>query len=137
MDAANDQIAACGLQLKYHLGADARVNLPLQKGNWNDQDGELITNSYQIKENESLSLLQKGPDWKKSTSLRSLYRGGFKKDDQTETEEESKFSARISKGTETLTKTDRAPGWMHISNGGKGIAIGIKNFLKEYPKGSP
>lgn len=132
----NDQIAACGLQFKYHLDDDVSVTMPMFKGSWLDSDSGSVMQEVAINGQTPVELLQQGPDRKESTSLRSLYRNGFKTEDNKESKGDTPtFRATITKGDEKVAESQRAKGWLNVSDGKRGVGVGIKNFLKEYPKG--
>lgn len=131
----NDQIAASGIQLKYHLDENVNVSIPVNEGNWEDDQAKSILQEVSLNEKQAVKLLQKGPARRKSTSLRSAYRNGFKKDDNKESNSELVFEATVSKGEANVAKSERAKGWVNIADGKRGVGVGIKNFLKEYPKG--
>ncbi|MFT6795035.1 MAG: hypothetical protein ACJART_000166 [Maribacter sp.] len=131
----NDQIAASGIQLKYHLDENVNVSIPVNEGNWEDDQAKTILQEVSLNEKQAVKLLQKGPARRKSTSLRSAYRNGFKKEDNKESNSELVFEATVSKGETNVAKSERAKGWVNITDGKRGVGVGIKNFLKEYPKG--
>lgn len=131
----NDEIAASGIQLKYHLNENVNVSIPITEGDWQNDDAKKITKDVSLNDNKVVKLLQQGPDRVKSTSLRSLYGDGFKKEKTEEKKGSFQFEATISKGEENVAKSQRAKGWVNVADGQRGIGVGIKNFLKEYPKG--
>lgn len=132
----NDQIAACGLQFKYHLDENVNVSMPLYEGNWLEDNAPTDLKEVSIAKDTPVELLQQGPERRKSASLRSLYLSGFKKDEnKAETNEALNFEATIKKGGEKVAEAQRAKGWLNVSDGKRGVGIGIKNFMKEYPKG--
>lgn len=132
----NDQIAACGLQFKYHLDENVNVSMPLYEGNWLEDNAPTDLKEVSIAKDTPVELLQQGPERQKSASLRSLYLSGFKKDEnKAETNEALNFEATIKKGGEKVAEAQRAKGWLNVSDGKRGVGIGIKNFMKEYPKG--
>lgn len=131
----NDQIAASGIQLKYHLDENVNVSIPVNEGKWEDDKAKTVLQEVSLNEEQTVKLLQKGPARRKSTSLRSLYRNGFKKEDNKQENNELTFEATVSKGDTNVAKSERAKGWVNITDGKRGVGVGIKNFLKEYPKG--
>ncbi|MEB8329786.1 hypothetical protein OO009_10490 [Flavobacteriaceae bacterium KMM 6897] len=131
----NDEIAASGIQLKYHLNENVNVAIPINEGNWQDDDAKAIIEEVSLNNQKAVQLLQQGPERTKSKSLRSLYVNGFKKDGDEELKTKPTFEATISKGKENVVKSQRAKGWVNVTDGERGIGVGIKNFLKEYPKG--
>ncbi|SFB99992.1 hypothetical protein SAMN04487891_104266 [Flagellimonas taeanensis] len=132
----NDQIAGVGLQLKYHLDNNVSVSMPMYDGDWKDEDAKTVIEKVTVGGSETVQLLQKGPEGKKSPSLRSLYMSGFKKDeDQKEEELQPSFVATVDKAGDNVAQAQKAKGWINVSDGKRGVGVGIKNFLKEYPKG--
>ncbi|MDF0709020.1 hypothetical protein [Flagellimonas okinawensis] len=132
----NDQIAASGLQLKYHLDDDVSVSMPLYNGSWQNDGADTQLEEIAVGDQGPLQLLQKGPGYRKSTSLRSLYLNNFDDNEKSgDTGESLDFEATVSQGGKELAKTERAKGWMNITDGKRGVGVGIKNFMKEYPKG--
>jgi hypothetical protein len=91
----NDQIAASGIQLKYHLDENINVSIPVNDGSWQDDDAKTVLQEVSLNEEQTVQLLQKGPERRKSTSLRSLYRNGFKKGGNEESNNELQFEATV------------------------------------------
>jgi len=132
----NDQIAACGLQLYYHLDENIHIASPMHEGDWRSKLSTSIE-EVEIKTNDVVQVLQNGPERDNRPSLRSLYMNRYKKKNVVEakTSVKKEFTATISKGKDILKTSKRAKGWMNVTDGNRGICIGIKNFLEEYPKG--
>ncbi len=132
----NDQIAASGLQLKYHLDDNVSVSMPMYDGSWKNDDANTVMEEVITNDEAPVQLLQKGPGYRKSTSLRSLYLNKFKEDKGNEgSEKKLDFEAIVSKGEDHLAKSQRAKGWVNVTDGKRGVGVGIKNFMEEYPKG--
>lgn len=132
----NDQIAGIGLQLKYHLDDNVNVSMPLYEGSWKNDQANTVMEEVAANGETPIQLLQKGPDRRKTTSLRSLYLNNFdKKGENTESEKDMDFRATVSKGEANVAQTQRAKGWVNVTDGKRGVGLGIKNFMKEYPKG--
>lgn len=131
----NDQIAGSGIQLKYHLDENIQVSIPLNEGDWINDNAYTTLNKFSLNSKIPITLLQKGPKKKKAQSLRSLYMNEPDNKKEDSSGNDLVFKATVSKGSENLAISERAKGWMNISDGKRGVAIGIKNFLKEYPKG--
>ena len=125
----NDQIAACGIQLKYHLEKDVDVSMPLIEKIEQDDVAEVFSHKIHPNDKESIKLLQKGPD--------RIEKNGDEreKEEDQEVSSSGKFEATVTKGDTNMTKAGKAKGYATISNGTRGVSIGIKNCLKEYPKG--
>jgi len=131
----NDQIAGSGIQLKYHLDENVQVSVPLNEGDWKNDTANTTLNEFSLESETPVALLQTGPEKKKAQSLRSLYMNKPSSQQKEGSKHELDFKATVSKGSENIATAERAEGWMGISDGKRGVAIGIKNFLKEYPKG--
>ncbi|MBJ7882121.1 exo-rhamnogalacturonan lyase family protein [Gelidibacter salicanalis] len=117
----NDQISGSGLTFKYHLDKE------IQFSTSTNVDRDLNTNKefdlYSTGlENKKMGVLQTGPKQNKSNQK------------STSTEKEKGFSATVFNDGAQLVKAERAKGWINISDKSKGISVGIKNFLQEYPK---
>lgn len=129
----NDRIAACGLQLKYHLEGETTISMPLNKGDWHKENSE-----YTVREVQStkapVSMLQVGPERGSSESLRGYYMN--KENDKSSSPSKIQpFRASVHQKKEQLFAEQSAKGWLNIADDKRGISVGIKNFLKEYPKG--
>jgi hypothetical protein len=44
------------------------------------------------------------------------------------------FVAELASGSRVIERAERAEGWMDVSDEGRGVAMGIRHFLEEYPK---
>lgn len=117
----NDQIAGSGLTIKYHLDDDELEFITsTYDGDWYKETPSVEFNVNQIT-NKKIGVLQTGPkhnEFKNSTSTKRI----------------QGFDSRIYKGDKTLKHTQKAKGWIDISDSSRGISLGIKNFFKEYPK---
>ena len=131
----NDQIAACGLQLNYHLGGNIKMASPMFMGDWSDQESTTME-QIEVKDKDVVQVLQQGPERGNGPTLRGLYMSRFKKDKiQDKSVVNKEFKATVSKGKDMLLQAERAKGWINLTDGRRGISVGIKNFLEEYPKG--
>ncbi|MDF0718113.1 hypothetical protein PY092_18265 [Muricauda sp. 334s03] len=129
----NDKIAAIGLQLKYHLDDNATVSMPMYDGSWQNDEASTTIEETSLQGNTPVQLMQKGPSRRRAASLRNIYLN-----ETIETDDDSngiEFEATVKHGEDELAKSERAKGWMNITDGKRGIGVGIKNFMKEYPKG--
>lgn len=132
----NDQIAAIGLQFKYHLDDNVNVSMPLYEGSWKNDEAKTVMEEVTANGETPIQLLQKGPDRRKTTSLRSLYLNNFnKKGGNDESEKDLEFKATVSKGEANVAQAQKAKGWVNVTDGKRGVGLGIKNFMKEHPKG--
>jgi len=118
-----DRIAAAGLTLSLKLGGPGRALVGLREGKW-WRDGAARTVAHALDAASPLSLLQLGPKPDRMPPV----------PESSPTERIGGFSARLASGENVLAETERAAGWMDVSDGTRGVAIGIRHFLEEYPK---
>ncbi|MDB4291891.1 hypothetical protein N9954_00675 [Maribacter sp.] len=130
----NDQIASCGLKLKYHLNPGTTVSMPLYEGKWNESDRKYSLKKIRTSE-RAISLVQEGPERGSSESLRDYYMNKEKKIKDASTTKKVQFRASVSEQEKQRYDAEKAKGWLNISDEKRGVSVGIKNFLKEYPKG--
>ena len=117
----NDQISGCGLTFKYHLGKE------VQFATYTNQERDLNTRKDFDLYNAPLS-------YKKTGVLQIGPKQNSVKKGSTAMQREEGFIATIFEDKNTQKKAQRAKGWIDISDRTKGISVGIKNFLQEYPK---
>jgi len=117
----NDQISGCGLTFKYHLGEDLAVTTSIFEEKWYENAvSERFVDIPQPL--TKISLLQTGPKQNNPEGA------------STPTERVQGFNAKIFNSKSTFAEEEKAKGWIDISDGTRGIAVGIKNFFQEYPK---
>ncbi len=118
----NDQISGAGLTFKYHLGTDVMFSTStfIGRGFGKEQRTENYTSA--LSESENMGILQIGP------------KQDLKAKNSTPTERATGFKASIYKNKSVLSEAQRAKGWLDISDSSRGISVGIKNFIQEYPK---
>ena len=119
----DDRIAAAGLSVGLTLSGDRRLSTGLQEGTWWDE-GRHRTETYGVDGASDVSLLQTGPTPTRMPPAPSS---------STETRMGG-FAARLRAGDRTLAEAERADGWVDLSDERRGVAIGIRHFLEEYPK---
>jgi hypothetical protein len=122
----DDRIESTGLSLKYNLSGDITYTTAYYNGNWWQTDTtEAVILQEGLPENQEASLLQMGPKPDRvppvpnSTSEDRLDEG---------------YEASLQFGSDEQFSSERAPGWIDISDDKWGISIGFRNFFKEYPK---
>jgi len=116
----NDQIHSMGLNLKYNLEANKQFTTAYSLGNWSENKEEQIFVDS-LNDKSSASIFQEGP---KLT----------RKNNSSPEERIAGFNAKIRVGSDLKKQVQRAEGWANISDSKWGISLGIKHFLKEYPK---
>ncbi|MCL5246507.1 hypothetical protein M4I21_11845 [Cellulophaga sp. 20_2_10] len=117
----NDQISGCGLTFKYHLDKEVQFATSTNQDRDLNTDKEFDLYTAEVS-NQKMGVLQTGP------------RQNKKSEKSTPTQREVGFNATIFKGKKEEAKAQRAKGWVDVSDASKGISVGIKNFLQEYPK---
>lgn len=119
----NDQISGCGLTLVYHLDKNQQILTPIyDKGTIKENSNKYIL-KFDVPISEKINLIQTGPKQNSPTEF------------STPTKKSNGFVANVSVGDSIVDMATKAKGWIDISDASKGIAIGIKNFVEEYPKG--
>lgn len=131
----NDQIAGIGLQLKYHLDDNATVSMPLHDGSWQNDETPTTLKEANLQGGSPIQLLQKGPAKRKSPTLRDVYLNQTTQNSEDVNDKDVEFQATVTVGEDELAKSQRAKGWLNVTDGKRGIGVGIRNFMKEYPKG--
>lgn len=119
----NDQIAATGLSLQYKLQGENRYRCGYREGNWAKPKQAKVYETQNPGKREAC-VFQTGPKPDRIPPVPT-----------SSTEERiNGFKAVISVDGKDKKKMERAEGWADLSDDRWGIAIGIKNFLEEYPK---
>jgi hypothetical protein len=119
----NDRIAATGLALDLKLSAKRRFLTTVRDGKW-WEEGKQQTIAREIAAERELSLLQSGPNPTRMPPVQ----------ESSPDKRLEGFAAQVMVDEQTLAKAERADGWMSLSDEKWGAAVGIKNFLEEYPK---
>jgi hypothetical protein len=118
----NDQISGCGLNLVYHLDSNQQVLIPFYDGDWSQTNPKERIVVFKASPIDKTTLLQTGPLQNNPDAVSSP------------TKKTSGFDARAYQNNKLIENTEKAKGWIDLSDESKGIAIGIKNFYQEYPK---
>jgi hypothetical protein len=118
----NDRISSMGIGLNYHLGENQQITTALVDGRW-WEDGHSNVINYSMNNGEQVSVFQTGPDPKRKPPVANS--------DQNERLDDG-FTARISAG-EVLGESEKSEGWISVTDGNRGISIGLRNMLEEYP----
>ncbi len=119
----NDQIAATGLSLNYKLNGSLNYRSSFKEGSWFNPGGSKMYESS-IDSGKLVSVFQTGPKPNRTPPVPNSDMeeriGGFKGDISIDGISNSEF--------------EKADGWADISDNKWGVAIGIRNFMEEYPK---
>ena len=116
-----DRISSMGFGLNYHIDGEKIFRTALVQGRW-WEDGSTDYFEQAVAASEKLSVFQTGPDPTRippvQFSDQNRRIGGF--------------TAKI-EGDEVLRESDKAEGWISISDDKWGVSIGIRNMMEEYP----
>ncbi len=118
----NDQIYNTGLTLRFNLQKDLSYSCGHFGGKWHDPGSRKVFKLDDV--SSSVGIFQTGPKPDRippvpNSTLDSLIDG---------------FRGEVIGDDQTYTHFERAEGWADLSDGRRGICIGIRNFLEEYPK---
>tara|TARA_B110000902_G_scaffold210855_1_gene241384 strand:+ start:11803 stop:14403 length:2601 start_codon:yes stop_codon:yes gene_type:complete len=118
----NDQISGSGLSLVYHLNKDQQVLTPVYDEDWSNKKSKERIVKIKPSPLDKTTLLQTGPRQNNPNVTSSP------------TEKIKGFNAKVYQNKLLIENTEKAKGWIDLSDATKGIAIGIKSFFQEYPK---
>ena len=117
-----DKISATGLGLSFDIENPNRVSTALLTGEWWETGAPEIV-EFDVSDQSDVSVLQTGPNPTRVPPVAN----------STVDARIDGFKATISTG-EILRESEKAEGWMAVSNDKWGVAVGIKNMVEEYPK---
>lgn len=119
----DDRIAATGLNLDYRLDGPLTYRTSYRTGDWWSPDPSQ-TYETTVDASDKLSVVQTGPDPMRIPPV------------PTSSSEEriDGFSASIEKDGAQEIDATRSDGWIDVSGENRGVAVGIRNVMKEYPK---
>ncbi|MEE9372471.1 MAG: hypothetical protein V3V00_05400 [Saprospiraceae bacterium] len=119
----NDRIAATGLTLQYNFSDLQTFKSGYFKGHWHNANSPQIFRT-EINTQKNISVYQNGPKPDRIPPVPN----------STEDERISGFIGQIIEDNKEVVNVEKTKGWTDITDGKWGIAIGIKNFIEEYPK---
>jgi hypothetical protein len=119
----NDRIAGMGLALNYALGGPLTYRTGHRTGDW------WAPSAPQIHEGEvdaatRLAVVQQGPAPSRIPPVPN----------SSPDERIDGFSAQVVADGRSRLQTTQAEGWLHVQGDRGGVGIGIRHFMKEYPK---
>jgi hypothetical protein len=118
----NDRINASGLLLDLALDADRTATAGLVDGRWWEV-GKSRASTRPLR-GQAISIAQLGPKPDRIPPV----------PESSPTERLSGFTAELSSAGSAPEKAERAEGWIDITDRTRGVAIGIRHFIEEYPK---
>jgi hypothetical protein len=119
----NDQIAGAGLQFDYQLDGPLRYRTTYRNGNWWAPDAADVFETP-LAGTDRMALLQTGPDPTRIPPVANA----------SPTERIGGFRASITQNGNAEVDASTTDGWIHVAGADRGVAIGIRNYLEEYPK---
>lgn len=117
-----DKIKSMGFGLKVHLNGDQTFRSELETGDW-WENGESDFYETSVNGERFYSVFQTGPDPTRVPPVAN----------STDQERIDGFKATISADGEVMRESQKADGWMSVSDDRFGVSIGIRNMLEEYP----
>lgn len=119
----DDRLNASGLLLDLALDAERKVTAGVIDGHWWDA-GTSRSPTSSLRSGEGLSLVQLGPKPDRIPPV----------PESTPTTRLTGFTAELTAGGAAPEKAERAEGWIDVADRSRGVAIGIRHFIEEYPK---
>jgi hypothetical protein len=119
-----DRIAAAGLSLKLGLYSPLHYRTAMYKGNWWEEEAAELELEGFLEGDRPWFLLQNGP---RPTRMPPL-------PVSTSDKRLEGFEAVWSQDGTAITRGDKSPGWLDVTDGARGVATGTRYFLEEYPK---
>ena len=117
----DDMIASAGLGLAWRMDGEPVFRTALRGGRW-WENGEATLLEEETAGAPRFSVLQTGPD---ADGIPPILESGPDK-------RIGGFAATVA-SDQVLAEAERAEGWIDLSDGARGIGIGIRNMLEEYP----
>jgi hypothetical protein len=118
----NDRINASGLALDLKLGPDRQTLSGWHGGRWWERGARSERRTRNG--TDPVSLFQTGPKPDRIPPV----------PESTPTGRVNGFAAELTVGGKRAASAERAEGWIDVSDRRRGVAIGIRHFIEEYPK---
>ncbi len=119
----NDRLAALGLGLQLRLGPEPEVRTALVDGTW-WSPGPARPVRRPLGAAGRFSVAQTGPKPDRVPPVPTA----------TPTSRLDGFTADVRDGDAVVDRAERAAGWVDVFDGTRGVAMGVRHFLEEYPK---
>ena len=119
----NDRIAGTGLQLDYRLDGPLTVRTTYRDGDW-WAPGPAQSYETTVSGEDTFSLLQTGPDPTRIPPEAN----------SSASERIDGFAASLRENGTTDIDATTTDGWIDVAGAERSVAIGIRNYLEEYPK---
>lgn len=118
----NDRLNGLGLGLRLELGSATHIRTALAEGSWWSPGASRAIAGDTGR--EVVTVAQTGPKPDRMPPVPV----------PTPTSRLTGFTAEVSAGDRSLARAERAEGWLDVFDGTRGVAVGLKNFIEEYPK---
>jgi len=119
----NDRLQGLGLTLALPLNTGAHARFGLRDGSWWAPGARRVTSAPA----GPAEIVQRGP---KADRIPPVPESS----PATRLPPSAGFEAVVTAGARTLDRAARAEGWVDVFDGSRGVAIGLKHFVEEYPK---
>ena len=119
----DDRLNAAGLRLDLRLGPARQVTAGWQEGEWWEPRAS-TARVRPVRPGGGASLFQTGPRPDRVPPV----------PESSPTSRQDGFAAELRTGDAVADRATRAPGWFDISDDRRGVTIGMRHFLEEYPK---
>jgi hypothetical protein len=116
-----DMIAAAGFGVTYNLAGDPVLRTGLVEGAW-WEEGEPVLVELPLQDESFIAVSQTGPE---PNRIPPVSESGVD-------ERIGGFHAKIS-SDRVLGEASRAEGWIDVTDGERGVSIGLRNMLEEFP----
>jgi hypothetical protein len=123
MTQANDRIHSIGMNLNYRLGNNRTFSTGYFEGAWHNPGAEQVHTSS-LDASAKTSVLQSGPEPTRIPPIKT----------STPDERMGGFFAQVQVGDAKNLEVERAAGWVDVNDGTRGVTVGIRNFIEEFPK---
>lgn len=123
MTQPNDRIHSIGMNLDYQLGENRSFSTGYYDGAWYNPGTEQVHTSS-LDASAKTSVLQSGPEPTRIPPIQT----------STPDERMGGFFAQVQVGEAKNLEVERAAGWVDVNDGQRGVTVGIRNFIEEFPK---
>lgn len=123
MTQPNDRIHSIGMNLDYQLGENRSFSTGYYDGAWYNPGTEQVHTSG-LDASAKTSVLQSGPEPTRIPPIQT----------SSPDERMSGFFAQVQVGEAKNLEVERAAGWVDVNDGQRGVTVGIRNFIEEFPK---
>lgn len=117
-----DRIQSAGFGLKFHIDGEKTFQTEMREGNW-WEEGKSWYYDTKVTTQKEFSVFQTGPNPIKSTEPEIT---------SSSDKRIHGFNARL-ESDGLIKETEKAEGWITITDSKRGVSMGLKNMFEEYP----